>query len=155
MSQMWLICFVSAVTRNKNSLGHADTVLPSAVFLLFLLTNGIVPGLDSSEPSAELLLITRSSSFFLITSAAAATSSSSSSSWSEYWLKASTSSLKISSLIKPPSETEIIPTHMFLTGLRGKKNATDLIPEWTVQRYKRGTQWYNIHRTPLSPWTPS
>lgn len=117
---MCLICFVSAVKstkKNRSSLVHADTSLPSAVFLLFLLMNGIVPDLESSEASTELLLITLSSSFFLVTSAvAAAASSSSSSSWSEYWLKASTSSLKISSLIKPPSGTEIPSTQILRCG---------------------------------------
>ena len=87
------------------SLTQLKTCSPSVVLFLFLLMNATVPGLVSSEASTELLLITLSSSFFPITSAAAAAtaSSSSSSSWSEYWLKASTSSLKISSLINPPS----------------------------------------------------
>lgn len=86
------------------------TYSPSVVLLLFLLMNATVPGLVSSEPSTELLLITRSSSFFPVISAATA-SSSSSSSWSEYWLKASTNSLKISSLINPPSETKLNTSH--------------------------------------------
>lgn len=78
------------------------------MLLLFLLMNA--PDFVSSEPSTKLLLIILSSSFFSVTStavaAAAAPSSSSSSSWSEYWLRASTSSLKTSSLIKPPSRTQ-------------------------------------------------
>ena len=92
------------------SLTQLRTCSPSVVLFLFLLMNATVPGLVSSEASTELLLITLSSSFFPVTSTAAAaaaaataTSSSSSSSWSEYWLKASTSSLKISSLMNPPS----------------------------------------------------
>ena len=115
-----------------------STCLPSAVFLLFLLMNGNVPGLGSSESTA-LLLITLSSSFFLISSAvAAAASSSSSSSWSEYWLKASTSSLKISSLIKPPSGTEITSTQIQIRNQR-------------FSDVKKETYWQNIDYTHLCP----
>lgn len=81
---------------------------PSVVLLLFLLTNAKDPALFSSEPSTELLLITLSSSFFPVMSPTvpAEASSSSSSSWSEYWLRASTNSLNISSLMNPPSGTQ-------------------------------------------------
>lgn len=81
---------------------------PSVVLLLFLLTNAKDPALFSSEPSTELLLITLSSSFFpaMSPTVPAEASSSSSSSWSEYWLRASTNSLNISSLMNPPSGTQ-------------------------------------------------
>lgn len=105
----------SLTGQSLNSKTHqlkTFTLSPSVVFLLFLRMNATVPAFVSSEPSTELLLIALSSSFFPATSvvaaAAAAASSSSSSSWSEYWLKASTSCLKISSLINPPSGRQLL-----------------------------------------------
>lgn len=100
-------CRPCSLTHNP----QLKTRSPSVVLLLFFLMKATVPCLVSSEPSTELLLIALSSSFFPVTSTAAAAtaaaaSSSSSSSWSEYWLKASTSSLKISSLMNPPSGTQ-------------------------------------------------
>lgn len=100
------------MTKSQHTDARLKTCSPSVVLLLFLLMNATLPGLLSSDASTELLLITLSSSFFPVTSAptaatAAAASSSSSSSWSEYWLKASTSSLKISSLINPPSGKQL------------------------------------------------
>lgn len=96
----------SRSTKHEHKNAQLKTCSPSAVLLLFLLANAAAPALVSSEPSAELLLITLSSSFFPASSVTVAASSPSSSSWSEYWLKASTSSLKISSLINPPSRTQ-------------------------------------------------
>lgn len=106
-----------------------ETCSPSVVLLLFLLMKAALPGLVSSEPSTELLLIILSSSFFTDNSATAAASSSSSSSWSEYWLRASTSSLKISSLINPPSGTESTihqsPQYLFPTGFKETQDPSE------------------------------
>lgn len=103
-----LVAGVQCNDTNSVSLQLLAEDSPSVVLLLFLLTNATEPALLSSEPSTELLLITLSSSFFPVTSPAVAgeVSSSSSSSWSEYWLSASTNSLKISSLMNPPSGTQ-------------------------------------------------
>ncbi len=178
-----LVAAVQCNERNSTSLVHAGALLfsprtksehknaqlktcsPSVVLLLFLLMNATVPGLVSSEPSTELLLITLSSSFFPVTSAAAA-SSSSSSSWSEYWLKASTSSLKTSSLIKPPSGTQLTcqcltsanSLNVFPQASRNAKEecCSDIKCErGSIMGSVQTSQRDSIQHTPLSPWTPS